>query len=300
MRERPVTTVSIGAGRFTKCMPCRLIPPKYGNSTPNDLVISGAFGQVRNALKFLRSLRTVGCMASVVFVTNGNVPESTLQEFRDCGAQFFTITHLSRRLRKFSPHCLRFFGYKDYLDHAGKQFDRILHSDSFDVFFQSDPFTDNIRNDRLYFTMEDRKIKNCPFNSRWIRQSYNESVLRALGNFTISCSGTIIGGYDQFMRYLVTMITHEPFLANGGTRLDPDQAYHNYLLHTGAFERAGVRAEYMGCNSPVLSMHYCSRHHNRIYQNRVRGPDGTTVPALVHQYNRYRDAITLVDRLCSE
>ena len=85
--------------------------------------------------------------------------------------------------------------------------------------------------------MEDRKIKNCPFNSRWIRQSYNESVLRALENFTISCSGTIIGGYDQFMRYLVTMITHEPFLANGGTRLDPDQAYQNYLLHTGAFER---------------------------------------------------------------
>lgn len=299
MWEPSIATVSIRVRRFPKCMPCRLIPPKHGNSTPNDLIISGAFGQVKNALKFLRTLREVDCMASVVFVTNRNIPESTLQEFRDCGAEFFTIRNVPARIRNFSPHCLRFFGYKEYLDRTDKKFDRILHSDAFDVFFQSDPFTADIRNDRLYFTMEDRKIKDCPFNTRWIRQSYNESVLRALENFTISCSGTVIGGYDQFMRYLVTMITHKPFLANGGTRLDPDQAYQNYLLHTGAFERAGVRAEYLGCNSAIISMHYCSSNRKRVFQNNVRGPDGRTVPALVHQYNRYGDVISLVDRLCS-
>jgi hypothetical protein len=98
----------------------------------------------------------------------------------------------------------------------------------------------------------------------------------------VSCSGTLIGGAKQFRISLDTLLGHEPFWLNGRPALD--QAYHNFLLHTGVFERNGVKAEFLDCNSHVLTMHYCSRGKKEVDGDRVVSPNRNVVPAVVHQY----------------
>lgn len=296
LRQDRSSTTGIGLLDYSKCKPCNSLLPKYGNSKPSDLIISGVFGQEKRAAKFLRTLRAVGCRASVVFVTNKTVPSSIIKDFQNCGAEFFEMK-TSPAMHHFYPHSLRYIGYKQFFDFTGRRYDRVFHSDAYDVFFQGDPFTNSIENDRLYFVMEDVAIKNSTWNSGWIVRAYNETTLHTLENFTVSCSGTVIGGYEQFMRYLVTMLNHVPFWMNGRHSLD--QAYHNYLLHSGEFKRAGVTPEFLGCNSHILTMHYCSRNRKHMNDNSIVGPDGTTVPAVVHQYNIFRDTHPLLKRLCA-
>ena len=282
---------------FSRCKPCKNLHRSHGNSSPDDLIICGVFGNELRAAPFLQTLRAVGCKASVVFVTNRTVPRHIVDQFRDCGARFFEMK-TSSATDHFYPHSLRYIGYKEFLDAASRKYNRVFHADAYDVFFQRDPFNEEIRSDRLYFTLEDVLIQNSTWNSGWLVRAYNESVSKELGNFTVSCSGTVIGGYEQFMRYLVTMLNHMPFWKNGRHSLD--QAYHNYLLHTGAFERAGVHPEFLGCNSQILTMHYCSRNRIHTSDGVVVGPDGKTVPAVVHQYNLFRGAGKVLGHLCAK
>ncbi|KAH0788900.1 hypothetical protein GPJ56_007195 [Histomonas meleagridis] len=195
-----------------------------------------------------------------------------------------------------SSHSLRYIAYNQFLSQTPFQFNRVLHTDSFDVFFQADPFTPDIDPNYLYFVMEQPLIMNSTWNSGWLVRAYNESVSKSLGKYLVSCSGTLIGGMNQFQIYLKTLLGHKPFWLNGRHSLD--QAYHNYLLHTKAFENNGIHPKYLGCNSTFLTMHYCSRGKFKIQNDRFLGPDGTTIPSVVHQYNRYGGGPQLINRLC--
>jgi hypothetical protein len=124
--------------------------------------------------------------------------------------------------------------------------------DSFDVVFQPDPFTHAIRRDRLYFVLERSTIANSEWNTGWIIRAYNASISRSLVLFRASGSGTVIGRAAQFRIYLDTLLGREPLWQNGRHSLD--QAYHNFLRHTGKFEEAGVRREFLGCDSQILTI----------------------------------------------
>ena len=187
--------------------------------------------------------------------------------------------------------------YFKYFDQLGNQtFDRVLHADSFDVFFQKDPFTKEIKKDRLYFTMEDILIQNSTWNSGWLKRAYNESTAIALGKYNVSCSGTLIGGYSQFLNYLKVLLNHPPFWANGRHSLD--QAYHNYLLHTSTFKAAGIKEEFMGCNSPIITMHYCGRIKQVVKNGRIYTPNGRIIPAIVHQYPLFQSMTNAIKKMC--
>jgi hypothetical protein len=178
--------------------------------------------------------------------------------------------NISTATHHFYPHSLRCIGYRQYLSSTDRTFDRIFHTDAFDVFFQSYPFTHSIRRHRLDFILERPTIANSEWNTEWLIRAYNESVSRPLANFTVSCSGTVIDGTAQFRIYLDTLLGHDPFWQNGRHSLD--QAYHNFLLHTGELERVGVRPKFLGCSSQILTMHYCSRGTNNTKNGRAISP----------------------------
>jgi hypothetical protein len=140
------------------------------------------------------------------------------------------------------------------------------------------------------------KINNSKWNRDWLVQAYNESVSEALGNFTVSCSATIIGGAKQFLLYLETMLNHKPFWINGRTSLD--QAYHNFLLHTGVFARNGIKPAFLNCSSHIIAMHYCARGENVVSGNRIVAPDQVTIPAVVQQYQLFAPATGVIQHLC--
>jgi hypothetical protein len=280
---------------FPDCEPCANLEPSHGDSSPKDLVIAAVFGGEERVSRFIRTLRSSGCQASVVFITNRSVQPSIASDYRKCGAEFF-LMNTSVATDHFYPHSLRYIGYRQYLSATDRVFDRIFHTDSFDVFFQSDPFTHSIRREKLYFVLERPTIRDSEWNTGWLIRAYNESISKALANFTVSCSGTVLGGADQFRIYLDTLLGHEPFWQNGRHSLD--QAYHNFLLHTGEFERAGIRPEFLGCDSQILTMHYCSRGMKDTKDGKVISPNGSIMPAVVHQYNLFKGASRVLGKIC--
>jgi hypothetical protein len=281
--------------RFDNCHPCSNLYSAHGDSSPDDLILSGLFGGEDRVMPFLRSLRSVGSQASVVFITNRTVPPAIAEEHDGCGATFF-VMETSQKAKGFDPNVLRFMGYRQYLAKSKRSFNRVFHTDSSATFFQSDPFTTAIRRDRLYFVLEGVTIENSQWNRGWVMRAYNESVLKRISNFTVSCSGTVLGGREQFLKYLDTMLGHKPFWSNGQLQLD--QAYHNFLLYTGEFARNRIKPEFLGCNSQFLTMHYCSRGKKVVSGDRVISPDGEATPAVVHQYNMFHEAADLLQNLC--
>lgn len=280
-----------------KCNLCKKLPIAYGDSSRNDLVITGVFGQEKRFNKFIRSLRSTGCKAKVVVVSNVSLKKEYQEKYKKCDVDFFVMKSPPNTMNMY-PHSLRYVGYQQYFDIFKNQtFNRVLHADSFDVFFQKDPFTKDIHNDHLYFTMEDVLIQNSSWNSGWLTRAYNNSIATALGNYTVSCSGTLIGGYSQFLKYLEVLLNHPPFWANGRHSLD--QAYHNFLLHTSAFKEAGINQEYMGCNSEIVTMHYCGRIKQVIKKGLIYTPNGRIIPAIVHQYTLYQSMNDAIKKMCS-
>lgn len=279
-----------------KCEICKNLPKAYGNSSPKDLIITGVFGKEKKFKKFIRSLRSTGCKAKVVVVSNVSLKQDYQDMYKKCNVDFFVMKSPPETMSMY-PHSLRYVGYQQYFNQLKNQtFNRVLHADSFDVFFQKDPFTDDIRNDRLYFTMEDILIQNSSWNSGWLTRAYNESTAISLANYPVSCSGTLIGGYSQFLKYLKVLLNHPPFWANGRHSLD--QAYHNYLLHTSAFKKAGIKEEFMGCNSPIITMHYCGRIKQVVKNGRIYTPNGKIIPSIVHQYPLYQSMSDAISKMC--
>ena len=284
---------------FPDCDKCPKLDKKYGNSTPNDLIITGVFGNEGKIDKFIRSLRSTGCLASLILVTNLSFPEKYRKKYLNCGAEIFQMKY-DNNMSHFYPHSLRYLGYSQFFKSTNKKIDRVLHTDSYDVFFQSDPFTDKVDKNKLYFITEGIKIQNSSWNHGWLERAYNKSVSNSLGEFEVSCSGTVIGGYSQFLIYLNTLTSHPQFWANGRHSLD--QAYHNYLLHTGAFTKNGIKPEFWDCNSPIITMHYCARNDygkEIIKNDRVMSPNGKIIPSIVHQYNLYQHSSMTLKFLCS-
>lgn len=284
------------ADNKNKCQICRNLPKAYGNSSPKDLVITGVFGKEKKFKKFIHSLRATGCQAKVVVVSNVSLKKQYQEMYKKCDVDFFVMKSPPETMTMY-PHSLRYVGYQQYFDSIkNTKFNRVLHADSFDVFFQKDPFTDEILNDRLYFTMEDILIQNSSWNSGWLTRAYNESVANSLANYNVSCSGTLIGGYSQFIKYLEVLLHHQPFWLNGRHSLD--QAYHNYLLHTSAFKKAGIKEEFMGCNSPIITLHYCGRIKQVVKNGRIYSPNGLVVPAIVHQYPLFQSMTNAISKMC--
>lgn len=280
------------------CVPCKNLKKSYGNSSPNDVVITGVFGKFSKFDKFIRSLRSTGSKARVVVVSNTTFPNSFITKYSLCKIDFFIMKSPNNTMDMY-PHSLRYIGYQQYFRQANQTFDRVLHADSFDVFFQRDPFSDAISKDHLYFVMEDIKIMNSSWNHGWLIRAYNETISDELGNFTVSCSGTVIGGFSQFITYLGVLLGHEPFWLNGRHSLD--QAYHNYLLHTYAFEKAGIKPMFFGCNSPILTMHYCGRNGGEnIKDGQIYSPNGQIQPAIVHQYPLFGETTKAIKKMCAK
>ena len=137
-------------------------------------------------------------------------------------------------------YLFRFFLYEKFLSTQDTILYRyILHIDSIDAYFQSDPFVlmNNVR-PGLVIAMENTAfdIKSCKFHRTWIGTCTNVGgeLLQALHSYPRVCMGVVMGTLHHFHDFLRLLIpnTLSPNLCN-------DQGLLNILLWRG------VLAEYM-------------------------------------------------------
>lgn len=174
---------------------------------------------------------------------------------------------------------LRYKHYYDVLQGIAPDADQIFLSDLRDVLFQVDPFAPTVAELEVFLEAFSVQVTEEPFNRRWLRALYGETVVSDLRGSSASCSGTVIGRRDGILHYLKEMqcaITWRRRLLG-----NHDQGVHNYLLRTG---RLGSPLVVENGHGRVLTM--------GVMAQVIRGPDGTilntdgTVPAVLHQYDR--------------
>jgi hypothetical protein len=183
--------------------------------------------------------------------------------------------------------------YKFFLEFLkNKNYNNVLCCDSRDIYFQGNPFDFNYK-DTINFFLEDKKIKECPYNSNWIIKTYGKSGFDEVSNKTILCSGTILGSQVKMEEYLSLMqkkiseFKYKKSLKYALTlRRDPegrgcDQGHANYLINTSHMKGC---AFYSNSEGPVATVYYLKKI---IFDERSRLLSNNNKPYLiVHQYDK--------------
>jgi hypothetical protein len=198
----------------------------------------------------------------------------------------------SRTVR--SPHKHRWEWIFEYLWAHLNEFDRLLHTDAFDVYFQGDAFGTAVPKDVLYVVSESRPIGTCPVNSQWVLKCFGKAGLEIVKRRHILCSGSVIGGARHFLELVKEMVNTSEW--DDCWQKAHDQGAFNYLFWSKLSGRIPHRI--MGCESDFLTMGYCAAGQQRFFDRRKRIVTARLGrrPVYVHQYNRYREVDREIQR----
>lgn len=225
-----------------------------------NLVIGIADGYTDEQLRpFLLSLQRTGYQGEIVFFHH-RLTKQTLQRLKKLNVRLIPFFNLRSRFRGrlgawtlnqvsqvyyrwkwpfYSwgwPHLLspvkqRFILYHRFLEAHGNLYDKVLLTDTRDVYFQRDPFSGQSTGDVLFFE-ESHPLRHGMFNPMWIVFQLGPDALDRLGGRMALCSGTILGGAEAVKSYLERFLR----MMKDAGRLDfatGDQALHNAAVYEG-------------------------------------------------------------------
>jgi hypothetical protein len=277
------------------CFQCSLNPI---TSTPRDLLLTYCTGKMENLHVLVSSIRSVGIRATLVLCTSSDqvIPPSIEKLLASCGVWVFR----GRIPDHFEPAPIaRYSVYDAFLSSFGSQYDRVLHVDAFDVYFQGDPFTDSLTNAALHVVLEGNTIGNQCSNRDWIRDCYGEAELASLFPNRIANSGTAGGGVAFYARVVKRILAaveatkHRARCLRDGA----DQGHYNRMLWAaeGALtEEMPIR--YHGCDSEFVTALFCFTLFG-FNSFGVLSTPGSVEPVFIHQYNRFKQLENVIWQL---
>lgn len=242
----------------------------------------------------LKSLRATQSRAQVVLFTH-------TQEFIANSNQKAFLNSMNVKIvsnckedpnvsRTVVPHMHRFKCERDWIKANINNFDRILHSDAYDIFFQEDPFQpyedrDLISYDKLTFVVEPHFIRGCGWNLAWFTNCFGPETTRKFEDNFIICSGTIAGSASDYLKLIEMMIAQNEWK----TCYNPshDQPILNYLIWSGKVRDAGIKYNLVGCDGGFATLQWCTLNMRVDYNEygQVVLPS-KVVPPYIHQYPR--------------
>ena len=199
-----------------------------------NLIIGAAIGyELKDVKNFVISLRKF-FKDEVILIFNNNITEETNFFLNQYNIKLF--------ISKTSSNKAFVDRYEVYLKIITKfkKLSRVMISDVRDVYFQRDPFKNKLFY-RLNFFLEDKFIKDCPTNSKWINRIYGSKELNKLNNKYISCSGITLGFKKNMIQYLKSMvfqIKNNKYLTLNPKSKGWDQGNHNYVVNLRKFSYA--------------------------------------------------------------
>lgn len=189
---------------------------------------------------------------------------------------------------------VRFRNFKRYLDAHGDEYEQIFITDTRDVIFQNDIFAafGGLKSYLGYATETDDicgSKTGDKVNYEWLESCFGKDAADSLRDRKIICCGTVIGTTAEIKIFLEKLLTDDPRMGEFAY----DQAAFNYLFHNKLV--------------PIENLIEIDTYSGAIYtnglikDNKIRGDfilrgDGG-VPAVVHQYDRHKELVELVDRV---
>ena len=271
----------------SKCPLCNFDPviSKSGhNSTPRDFVVVTGFGEeFTNVDLFVRTLRTTGSKANILFFTNLDLMKPELYEIlKNCGVIFVDVS----AFKNFDPitrRKARFPLIFDLLNTAPQYFDRIMYLDLFDSIFQGDPFTPELNSSILNGGLECGYIRLL-WSWRRVRRlpgyDYTPDLEKMYAN-----SGWFVGN-SSIVKTIVSMevAMYGPNFRNIRTN---DQIMYNWLIFSNNFKRAGIPYYFREVETsewPSISKNTFTWYTDKL--GNFTNSKTLVRPLLIHQYDR--------------
>jgi hypothetical protein len=249
-----------------------------------DVILTTALNYDYETIKlFLNSLNTFYKGEVVIFSNEQYKPRYLNYKLTVIGTDSELVRN-SNTLKLNSIINARHSWYLDFLNSF--EYDRVLLTDSRDVFFQSDPF-ERINDNSLHVAVEDNTIGNCPFNSKWINSVYGIDYLNKISKEQVVCAGTTMGSYATITAYLKYMTSqlekYGPLLDTGNNRdILIDQSIHNYFC----IEYADKVTRFTNCDDLFLTLGY-SKTFRLNREGSLINQDNKPY-ALIHQFDRIK------------
>jgi hypothetical protein len=200
------------------------------------------------------------------------------------------------------------------LQKDGRSCLNVMLTDTYDVFFQGNPFDSPLYSGMLTFTTESKVIGEDVWNAQWIYNCYGVQELKLLHNKTIANSGVTFGPYSSIVTYTghlideydarsfynqphpgidgTGMFRYEGFVSSDATHSCwMDQGFLNHLLHVrysgsdlvfSAPSNLENAVFTVGHNRPALDFFWEGSTFYRLHKDNSRD-----IPSLVHQLNRF-------------
>jgi len=268
-------------------------------SVLKDLVLGMAQDtDPKNFVVFASSLRKVTTADIIIFV-NTPTPQrhGEIATANNIKLVPFALGSLAPVMQSFHPSTLRWPLFFRYLqsEETRKQYGRIWMIDVRDSYFQADPFKmlpSGQRGFHVFNGVETVSIRDCGWNSGWIKDCFGESTLSEVGNANIICSGVSMGDTATVFEYLTLM--DDIILSRGKSAISKvakfprcerngvDQGIHNVLVHKKVISFLKIFSQSDG---PVANL---QAQRARVRDGEVFNQNGDLVP-VVHQYDRRPD-----------
>lgn len=134
-----------------------------------------------------------------------------------------------------------------------------------------------------------RTIRECGWNSKWVSACFGDEGLNKVGDNVISCSGTVLGTWDDALAYaglVGDLIESRPDCEQNGI----DQGIHNYYLFSGDLAKAVSKLRILSNEEGFVVSIQSMPAIRRDRMGRVLNENGEVVAA-VHQYDRSQELV---------
>jgi len=274
-----------------QCPLCRIsASASSANSSPQDLILGVELGSSRNALTFVRSLRSTGSRATCCLIVDRKFCDSctsfVLDQFRLCGLSLLSIGSFAPEFERKS-HNARFLLYYQFLSKFNKYFRRAILVDPLETVFQTDPFTVNFRGDAISIGCE-CVTYNDSERDRSILEQIDPDVTAYLPRRVVN-PGLIWGSVSAILKMLNVVIGSDFFVHfdTANFARQADGAALAVATYRRLLEGQDISVRLDDGTSAFGSMNFCKY---RITNEKVvmrKTVKQNIVMSVVNQYNRY-------------
>lgn len=262
--DRFITNNFLGNDAYLYSIP-KTKPITY--STSSDFCITPLFGAKEVFFDInLFSIRKSGCAATIIIITdNSTVFSENVKKlillFNVQIVRGVINANILYRHTDFIRDTLLFYLLKELkkeMDSSENvKYDRIFFFDSYDVYFEQDPFRYFERDDRVYFFQESyiQLKRSCYFfNRRGVKMCFGEEKYESIKEKYVVCSGTIAAGsVDSFVRFLDFFVNLGCFKSS---RCLFDQGALIYVVNSGMLNENNISFYVFPPEGPVATCRF--------------------------------------------
>lgn len=264
-------------------------------STKRDLAITSVLYRERNLALNLLSIRQSGCEATIVVLCDKTSIFSPKTKFMINELNVIVVQSNVQKYIKIHSDMTRTYFVVNYVKKNRGKYDRVFFFDSYDVFFETDPFQ-FFTEKKVYLFQESLvTINEDGFDRQWIVDCYGEKALEIVGDKLFVCAGTVgSGSIEEFIK-LYTILDAE----NKWKVCRVDQGPLNYLLYSGKFKAKNLSYHVFNHTGPVLTLNLAIKIfvnidgylfvHNALNQT----------PAVLHQTKNFKNIQSSLYKRCN-